>query len=143
MKIANGRVTGAAIKPRAKSPRRKAMHIVFLSGQGDTYVKVVDKDTFDWINGPMGDNGGEGQWIDKSCPPIQLALLAEEAARAKRSGDRFDPDPWITRGSYDNDRAMMCFSTDGYETYYSIVAATRAISKKGHKLAGEYEGCVY
>lgn len=108
----------------------KPMYIIALSGQGDTYVKVVDKTTYDWIVGPVGtESNSKGEWKDTLCPQVQLDLM--------RSA------PMITSGSWENDRALSCESTDGYEQYSSITAAVKAIKKKRHKLAGDYEGFIY
>jgi len=105
------------------------VYLIVLSGQGDTIVKVVDKASYDWITGPVVGEFVLHEMEDTLCPEVQRNLIGEV--------------PSITSGSPENDRALECRSTNGYGRYISITKATKAILKKGDKLAGDYEGFIY
>ena len=128
------------------------MYLIILSGGGDIYIKVVDQETFDWIcsddMGQPADFDDDTSWVDQIVPAPQLARqkVAWEAYEAKwhihGEGAVFEG-VRLTRGSWDNDRAIAALPADGYKTYQSVTEATRAIQKHGDVLEDEYQGYMY
>jgi hypothetical protein len=105
--------------------------LVVLTGQGDIEVKVIDKDTWDWLNGPSGRPDGKSSWLDPFVPATQLALQPEKGY-------------WnLTSGSWENDRALLLNSTGAYKTYWSRREALAAIRRMGDTVVDEYEGFIY
>jgi hypothetical protein len=99
-----------------------------LAGQGDIEVKLVDKETWDWINKP-----------NDPCPPAVLERIREE---------QDDPEcvPNITIGSPDNDAALWspAVKIDGIEASFDSVSdAIRFIRKHDIEIEDDYEGCIY
>ena len=126
------------------------MYLVILEGGGDIYIKVVDQETFDWIcsddMGQPADYDDDTSWVDQIVPASQLSKM-------KADWDKDVDKPWrikgaefefrISRGSWDNDRAIAAFPADSYDTYDTVRDATRAIQKHGDVFEDEYQGCMY
>lgn len=116
------------------------VYIVYLSGNGDVDIKVVDKETYDWINNnekglPPGKKNPSG-WKDSLVPQSQLVLMKEQ------DGNDFEH-PIVTSGSYQNDRALYAVSTRGYTTYSNLKKAMDGITEKGDVLIETYSGLIY
>lgn len=117
------------------------MYLIILTGQGDTEIKIVDQETWDWIT--SADNGRNPNlpentlsWDDLLVPQSQLKKILDNSEGYH---------PHLTKGSWENDRAMWACNADGYsEGYYdSVKDAMKAIKKNGHKFEDEYYGCIY
>ena len=114
------------------------MYLINLQGQGDTYICIVDKNTWDWI-----ENGSERipeylkeNFIEQqlhyggSIEGIQDELLdLEEEFRDGNSG------------SIDNDRAL--FVSSCYKTFYSLKEAIDFIKENDIDIEDEYQGYIY
>ena len=117
------------------------VYLVILEGGGDTYIKVVDAETFAWVTSddpgkpPADSEEYLYEWPDQLVPPSQVAKLKSE-----------DPDNLplhITSGSWENDRAIAALPADGYDTYDSVREAMADIRHNKHVLTDEYHGCMY
>lgn len=145
---------------KKKKAEGKKMYLVILTdGGGDTYYKVVDQETFDWIcsDDPGRPEDGKGcdeySWPDQLVPPSQaVKMKADHDDYQKKYGNPInDPDEeedgeWplrLSSGSWENDRAIAARPADGYDDYDSVIDATRAIKKHGDELEDEYHGCMY
>jgi hypothetical protein len=114
-------------------------YLVNLSGQGDYYTFLVDKDTFDWIlcNKKTGRNGHS--WIDKDVP------LAIESRIVAETGNEIT----VTSGSLDNDRAIhamaapMIVSGEISPVLFSQEKITAYIKKNALEIVDEFDGCIY
>ena len=115
------------------------VYLIVLTGQGDTFIKVVDEETFEWIvSDDLGQPKGEedaSSWEDQLVPASQIEKIKEEEGE-------YDP-LRITIGSYDNDRALAAKPCGDYDTYYSIKEAMKAIKSHGDELEDEYQGYIY
>jgi len=115
------------------------VYLIVLRGQGDTEIKVVDKETFDWITSSDPGHGLKEMpisWDDMNTPASQLAKM-------KKQDDTFWS-VYLTCGSWENDRALACAAADGYaESYGTIKSAMNTITKKGDVLTNEYHGEIY
>jgi hypothetical protein len=144
------------------------VYLVILSGGGDTYIKVVDQETYNWIcsDDPgippeLVDTGeeyevfgttykrGPSSWVDQLVPASQIAKMEAEHKKyiakwtiGNAKSDAFHP-LQLSRGSWDNDRAIAACPADGYKTYSTVTEATKAIKKHGDVLEDEYQGCMY
>src|SRR5271157_834314 len=108
---------------KVRKTRRTGVYVLTLTGQGDTYIKLIDKETWNWIS----------SYCDVTCPPAILARMREE-----------DPDaePHITRGSWENDRALQAPAVYG-NTFYSMKEAMQYITKHKMNVIDSWEGCIY
>ena len=131
---------------KKKAVPKTGVYLIHLEGGGDTFLKVVDKETFDWVTSddlgqPEGTSKDEGiitvhMWEDQLIPASQIAKIKEE------EGDDYDPIQ-ITSGSYDNDRALAARPADGYDTYYTVREVMQAIKANNGELIDEYSGYIY
>lgn len=127
------------------------MYLVVLQGQGDTYIKIVDKEIFDWINKDIDkETLKNGFSIDKSCPiSVRLNKWQLEKEYLKKECNSFnDFYPIVTRGSYNNDKAMFTTGIINKETdkeliFYSISDALKYIKNNNINIVNTYEGMVY
>ena len=116
------------------------LYMLTLSGQGDTEVKLVDKETWDWINeAPSYFKGKSRQTSVHQCP----ASILERIRKAQE-----DPEyvPCITIGSPDNDAALLspAVEIDGEEaSFFSMAAAMKFIRTHDIEIEDSYEGCIY
>ena len=112
-----------------------AVYLIVLAGQGDTDVRVVDKETFEWVTSKNPGQPGahppiNNQWIDTLVPDSQLA---------KRNGEPVR----LTTGSWWNDRmlAAECFAP--YDGYASLRDALKAVKANGDEIEDTVEGMIY
>lgn len=115
--------------------------IKLTDGGGDTDYKIVDQETWDWINSnnmgqPSNIKKGDVLWVDQLVPKSQLELMKKEYLE-----DDFEPE--ISIGSWTNDRAILARSVRPYGTYSSVKDVMNALRKHGDELVDEYEGCLY
>ena len=125
------------------------VYLIILDDDGDIY-KVVDQETFDWIcSDDMGlpaDYDDDTSWVDQIVPASQLTKMkaewnkdADKPWRIKNEEFEFR----ITRGSWDNDRAIAARPADGYDTYDTVKEALRSIAFNRDTFEDEYQGCMY
>lgn len=130
------------------------VYLVILEGGGDMYIKVVDQETFDWICSddmgcpegfdPMEENSYS--WNDQLVPASQIAKMQALHKEHFKKGwcftEEFDGVS-LSRGSWDNDRAIHAVPADGYDDYTTVKEALQAIKKHGDEMEDEYQGCMY
>lgn len=122
------------------------IYLLVLSGQGDTDVKPVDEEAYNWITSEdlgrpetFEEDEDEHGWYDRIVPASQLELLQKDADKFGGEVERV----YITIGSYDNDRALFAKPVEGYATHDSVADAIKEITAKGDTLVDSYEGCIY
>jgi len=130
--------------------KKPKYYLIFLQGQGDTQVKVVDQETWDWIfsgYNPPDPHPGKNSYEDKTCPPAIL-----ERYKKANGEDAEEPFPCVSVGSTDNDRALYApgiyFGKRHLEDYTSLSEATDDIMAWKKLLgikhwASTYEGYIY
>ena len=123
------------------------VYLVLLEGGGDLDVKVVDEETFAWITSPTMPEGltSSSSIEDPEVPPSQInKRAAQDKLDADDASWGIKPAPVrITRGSWDNDRALQALSADGYDMYSEVREAFAAVKLKGDEIVDEYHGCIY
>lgn len=118
-----------------------SVYLIVLTGQGDVEVKVVDKETFDWVTSTnpgrreIGDARGSS-WIDALVPESQKPKILKEYGREGR-------EVRLTSGSWQNDRMISARPADGYESYDRLADALKAVKKAGDEVEDTVEGCIY
>jgi len=107
------------------------------TGQGDTYIIILDKETFDWAKSDSPIPEGEHS-ATEPYPDIAIAAM--------RKADPNTPNEcYISSGSYWNDRTLGLVSTvPGYKSlYFSTADVMKDIQKTGDKVIDSIEGCIY
>lgn len=109
---------------------------VILVGQGDTNIKIIDKETFDWIHtdSQAGRVGNESGWIDKACPSSIKNRLEDKDY------------PYITIGSMHNDRALAApaIKHENEElSYYDMTEFMNGVKKHNIQIVESFEGYIY
>ena len=126
---------------------KNKMYLVILEDDSDLFFKVVDQETFDWIcSDDMGlpaDYDDDTSWVDQIVPASQLEKMKAEWDNSRWRIKNEEFEFRITRGSWDNDRAIGARPADGYETYNTVKEAMKAIKRNGDKLEDEYQGDMY
>ena len=129
------------------------VYMLVLTGQGDTDVKLVNKETWDWVmNADLGqspDDRGESEWNDISVPAnvkkaIWDGLSNSEKAWYGHNLDNFEVN--VTAGSYNNDRALLAppLKIDGVSgRFSSLTEAFNWVKKHDLNIVGECHGCIY
>ena len=116
----------------------KEVYLIHLVGQGDVSVKLVSKETFDWIEREWPGSFEEHYLEDRTCPSRQLELMRKEW---KSSGDEMEY-PGITIGSFNNDRAIHALPEFGSE-FYTLVDALDFVRENDMRIAEIFEGYIY
>lgn len=126
-------------------------YILSLEGQGDTHIKIVDKETFDWvISENLGNPNNESGWEDKTCPPNVRKRAWEDTDASTQSlygsFENFYPD--ITIGSPHNDRALFAPAVidendNKLDFYDDTEAYTNYVTEQGIHIQDSFEGCIY
>jgi hypothetical protein len=117
------------------------VYLVTLTGGGDTYRKIVDEETFNWIcsddpGQPEGTSEDAYSWIDQLVPASQLTKM--------KADDEDFAGVDLSSGSWENDRAIFAYPADGYlDDYFSTKEVMQAIKNHGDELEDEYEGYMY
>lgn len=125
------------------------MYIIHLVGQGNIVIKLVDKETFEWvISSEMGSTGDSLGWLDKTCPlNVRKSIWENCDQREKeRIGSFKDFYPRITYGSANNDRALCAPATnvDGERLIFQNISSyTNCIIKNKINIIDEYSGYIY
>lgn len=112
----------------------KTLHLITLSGGGDTYHKLVGPATFDWLFGDF--ESTQSGYYEKIPQEVQeeFSVFDPEWNKNNKNGEFH-----ITRGSYDNDRAIQAIGLD----FNSASKACKWAIEKGIELGEEYDGYVY
>lgn len=114
------------------------VYLITLTGQGDTDVRVVDQETWDWVtsNDPGQAHGeaGKSGWVDTLVPASQIK---------KQKADKYGSKVHLTSGSWQNDRMMAAYPADGYENYDALRDALKAVKAKGDEIEDTVEGDIY
>ena len=137
----------------------KAYIVKLTDADNDTTLKLVDQETWDWINLRISGQPKPKQiknflgftktqttnrWDDSLCPPS----IRE---RIKKNYLDFDG-IWISAGSWENDRAIYAPVLEDDENFYADYANTkttfdmlRKAEAKGYEvdLDEEYQGVMY
>ncbi len=128
---------------KAKTKAEKdglGVYLIVLQGGGDTYAKVVDEETYNWVT--SDDMGQPQDMEDENCWEDQL-VPASQVTKLKALGDGDAYPLMITSGSWENDRAIAARCMDGYEECDTVAEALDDIRRNGHKLVDQYNGCMY
>lgn len=112
------------------------VYLIALADRKDTYYRITNKEVFDWLSKPPSFPPGLHSFLDPEEPAALAELHEEEEAEGYEG-------VYITRGSWENDRAMAVRSINPYKTYFSAKAALEAIEAQGDKLVDEYHGLMY
>ncbi len=118
---------------KAKKTKKIDVYLLTITGQGDTYIKLIDKETWDWIFSPWAPPSINcSSYVDTTCPPAVLGRMRKD-----------DPDvePYVTCGSWENDRALYVQSVYGdFDSAAEVIEYVVA-----HKLnvADSWEGEIY
>ena len=111
------------------------VYMIYLSGQGDVDIKLVDKETFDWLSAPSGQpKPFESSWEDPNVP----AAVKERIFKDLPDDER---EIRITFGSWHNDRAI--FAQSVYGDFDDLTSAIQFIQERGYKLVDTFEGGIY
>lgn len=112
-----------------------ALHLVNLSGGGDTEIKLVGPATFSWICSPW--TGRTGQTSVDETVPDEVAkeglALNPMAASVAPSSCR------VSVGSPDNDRALFAVGMH----FDSATKACKWAFANGCELGDEFDGYIY
>jgi hypothetical protein len=128
-----------------------ALYMIVLEGGGDVIVKLVDQETYDWLDSPRP-KMIENSALDKSCPEAvrQRAYQEYVAAESHWPDEQVKPYeeywPYVTSGSCENDRALWVPASEvaGAKLDFSDVAdATNWCVEHGIKVNGSWNGCIY
>ena len=110
------------------------LYSLTLSGQGDTDIKFVEKDSWDWITALMKD------W-KTPCPESVLEKIKEE------QGEMFDGAPNITRSTAHNDAALQVpaykYGKDLYASFYNAKKAFDFVKEYNVEVIESYNGYIY
>lgn len=119
--------------------------ILRMEGQGDVDMRVVDRETWEWIFGPSGRPGTAGTWVDPFVPAAQLKRRQEWQAE---NSEFADGPLRITSGSWTNDRALACYGLPAYDDVSGYGDDTEAEIRQravrlGDTVVDVWEGCIY
>lgn len=83
----------------------KEAYLINLEGMEDTTSALVTKEVFEWIERPdtPGREGKISGWVDTGIPHVLHETLKK---------DSFYSTPFVTIGSFNNDRAIIMVSAD-------------------------------
>jgi hypothetical protein len=107
------------------------LYLIVLNGGGDTDIKLVNKDVWDWINSPYTD--------DVEKVPDAVVVLDPDQFSAENTREDEDGYCCVCPSSYDNDRAM---GAPGL-SFWSMKEAMQYIRKHDIEIIDEYEGYLY
>lgn len=84
----------------------KTLYLIELSGQGDNYFSLVEKEICDWIwsDETPGRENDESGWYDLSTPEILKKKKLKEFPGEDE--EPYDGLAYVTNGSLANDRAL-------------------------------------
>ncbi len=115
-------------------------YLVIMQGQGDTEVKLVDKEIWDWFHSPRPPFADDAYFDELPIAPrrVREAIL------------KLNPDEQelgVTSGSWENDRMLRCPDEaclyHEYGDTSSIRAAERWAKKNNYRIVEREEGSIY
>lgn len=114
------------------------VYIIELQGQGDVEIKIVGKETFEWLSSTPQFPRDSNSYYDETAPQEQVDALHDEDPEQETS-------VYITTGSWENDRALAARTILRYAgaSYDSMADAIEEIRKKGDRLVDTFSGCIY
>ena len=125
-------------------------YVVNLSGQGDTDIKIVDKETFEWIiSEDLGRPDGKTGWDDKTCPNSVRKRMWDEMdlSEQKDYGGFEGFYPYITIGSVHNDRALYAPAMKTIEgndlSFHDTASYTNYVTRNALHVEDSFEGYIY
>lgn len=127
----------------------KNVYLVILQDCEDTYVKIVDKETYDYIHKDVAMNLFVNEsYEDKSCPENirKRAFKFNGQYEHDRSEDNYFP--YLDSGSYENDKAdfvtgLIDEKTDKELRFDSVGDALKYIKENNMNVIDTYEGMIY
>ncbi len=116
-------------KLNSKTSKPIKAYSVMLSGQGDTFIYLVDEEVWDWILDPL----------NKKVPQSVIDYQIEESG---------DPNwtPNITAGTTDNDAALQCapIKINGEDAFFfGLKEFNKFVRENKIDIIEEYEGYIY
>lgn len=125
------------------------MYLISLSGQGDTSLKLVDQETFEWVvSDYLGFRNDPDSRFDKTCPLNVRKKVWENLSQFdKRDFESFESFyPEIYDGSEYNDRALFApaLTIDGMNLSFSdALSYSKYITSNNVNILDEYSGYIY
>lgn len=110
------------------------LYALVLTGQGDTDIKLVEKDVWDWIMGA------------KPKQKVPKSVLDKLREHQMREGYEEFEEPYITPGSPVNDAALYAPAAivDGKDCqFFSVSEYTKFVKKHDIDIVDDFEGCIY
>lgn len=111
------------------------LYLISLHGQGDTDIRLVEKDVWDWVVSPAD---FKGKSFLNEVPP--QSVLDKINLQNKKWGQKQQKNVQITVGSFNNDRALLA---PAYKNFYSVREMTLFVGEQNIKIVDEFEGCIY
>ncbi len=105
----------------------KKAYLLKLEGGGDIVIKLISKEIFHWIN-------SDYQSKQSSYDEVLSEVIAHEMNKKHVK---------ITRGSFENDRAIYASMHANGMIFDSIKELNRYLKKNEIELEDEYHGCIY
>lgn len=125
----------------------KQLYLISLSGGGDDQKKLVDKETWDWINSPRPNFGDTNSFYElDTIPASTRERLVKQHDENKWEGDGDFDGVMVTTGSCENDRALAApgIEIDGEEaSFYSYKELRTFCKKHDVEIVDEFSGCIY
>ncbi len=107
---------------------KHSLYLTTVSGQGDTFIHLIDKESWDWMHSPF-----------KPCPQAILDRYME-------ANDEPGWTPNITSGSAVNDAALQipAVKVDGEDAeFFSIKEVLAFVREHDIEIIDEWDGCIY
>lgn len=126
-----------------------------MYGQGDIDLRLVDKETWEWIHSDLPDfPKDEYDMVDPSTPDnVKKGIFRAcyQADVERGGGFPDDPKKWedvtvhVSTGSGDNDRmlASFCFLGDISLQFFSVSELNKFVKEHNVEIVEETEGCIY
>lgn len=99
-----------------------------LSGQGDTMIILVNRDTWEWVT------------KSASCPQFQIDQAVKDAAENNMTEEEAKKD--MLSQSSDNDRALSARPNYG-EIFTDLKSFSKFVKDNNVNVIDEYEGYIY
>ena len=104
------------------------MFLISLSGQGDTDLKLVTQEVWDWVLTPFN---GKGSGYTETVPK------AVQEEMMKHNGEVYEVN--VTIGSYENDRALQAPGVS-FRTHKELI---EYVKKNSVEIVEEFDGYIY
>ena len=114
-------------------PNEQDVYLITCTGQGDTEIYLVDRNTFDWIN--MNHNNVPKQVIESR-------KKANTEWDIKQTDEQIIEELNLVKGSSSsNDRALRL--GDSFPLFWSVKEVVTYVKNNNLNIVGEYEGHIY